>query len=137
MTMQNKTLRHIASIPFIWGMLPASIVLHLGLFIYQAVAFRLYGIDRVKLRSYVYFDRQKLSYLTNVDKLNCGYCSYVNGLFAYASEIGHRTEYYWCGVKHQNQPNNPAFAYQKKFAAYGDKEEYEKVLVASGRCPVK
>jgi hypothetical protein len=134
--MKPKTIKHIISIPFIWGVALPTMVLHLCLFIYQAVAFRLYGMERVQLRSYINFDREKLGYLRVVDKLNCGYCSYVNGVFAYISEIGRRTEYYWCGVKHENWPDNPAFAYQEKFAAYGDKEAYEKHLVQSGRvCP--
>lgn len=128
-----KTARTLISIPFIWGVLPAVIIMHIAIFIYQAICFRLYGIDRVRLRDFICFDREKLSYLAPVDKLNCAYCSYVNGLFGYASEIGHRTEYYWCGIKHRNQPDNPAFAYQSKFATYGDKDEYDAVLVASGR----
>lgn len=114
-------------------MLPASILFHLCIFIYQAVCFRLYGIARVKLREYVSFDREKLTYLNWLDKLNCAYCSYVNGLLMYSSEIGHRTEYYWCGIKHRNQPNNPAFAYQEKFAKYGSKDDYDRVLANSGR----
>lgn len=129
----NKFLRHTLSTPFIWGLLLPAALLHLALFIYQAVCFRLYDIERVQLRSYVNFDREKLDYLSNFDKLNCAYCSYVNGFFAYACEVGRRTEYYWCGVKHRDQPDNPAFAYQAKFAAYGSQEEYDKVLVASGR----
>lgn len=128
-----KAARQIISIPFIWGVLPSTLVMHLAVFIYQLICFPLYGIERIRLRDYICFDREELSYLTPVDKLNCAYCSYVNGFFAYASEIGHRTEYYWCGIKHKNQPTNPAFSYQSKFAAYGSKKEYEEVLVASGR----
>jgi hypothetical protein len=45
--MNNKTLRHAASVPFIWGMLIPSAFFHLCIFKYQAVAFRLYGIERV------------------------------------------------------------------------------------------
>lgn len=131
----NKNFRHILSVPFIWGMLLPSALLHITVFIYQAVCFRLYGIDRVQLRNYLNFDREKLNYLSTGDKINCAYCSYVNGLLAYTSEIGRRTEYYWCGIKHSNQPNNPAFAYQEKFAAYGSKKEYEEVLRKSGRAP--
>ena len=129
----RKFVRHAVSTPFIWGLLVPVALMHASIFIYQAVAFRLYGIGRVQLRSYVNFDREKLAYLSTFDKFNCAYCSYVNGFFAYASEIGHRTEYYWCGVKHCNQPDNPAFAYQAKFAAYGSEEEYCRVLVDSGR----
>ena len=128
-----KTARHIISIPFIWGVLPATLIMHFAIFVYQAICFRLYDIERVRFRDYLCFDREKLSYLTLSDKINCAYCSYSNGFFAYASEIGHRTEYYWCGVKHRNQPTNPAFAYQAKFADYGDKQAYDDVLIASGR----
>ena len=132
-TKNKKFFRHLLSTPFIWGMVIPVIVLHLCMFVYQAAAFRLYGLGRVQFRKYCMLDRQKLSYLSLFDKLNCAYCSYVNGVFAYVSEIGHRTEYYWCGVKHFNQPNNPVFAYQDKFAAYGSEEEYCKILVKSGR----
>jgi len=129
----KKAIHHLVSIPFIWGMLIPIILIHISIFIYQAISFRLYGIERIKLRDYINFDREKLSYLSSIDKLNCGYCSYANGVFAYLSEIGHRTEYYWCGIKHKNQPDNPAFNYQDKFAAYGSQEDYEKVLKKSGR----
>lgn len=118
-------------------MLPPVVLLHITVFIYQAVTFRLYGIDRIRLGSYLSFDREKLSYLTSLDKLNCAYCSYANAVFAYVSEIGHRTEFYWCGVKHQSQRTNPAFAYQAKFANYGSKADYDRVLVASGRKDTK
>jgi hypothetical protein len=129
----KKLIPHILSIPFIWGMIFPIFFIHITAFIYQAIAFRLYGITPIKLRNYINFDREKLSYLSLIDKINCAYCSYANGVLAYVSEIAHRTEYYWCGIKHQNQPENPAFAYQEKFAKYGSKEEYEKVLKKSGR----
>lgn len=136
--MQNpKFFRHAVSFPFIWLVILPAIPMHLFGFFYQAICFRLYGIDRVQIRSFINFDREKLGYLSIFDKVNCAYCSYMNGLFAYISEIGRRTEYYWCGVKHHNQPNNPAFAYQAKFADYGDEEAYEKVLIASGRRKAK
>lgn len=128
-----RFVRHAISFPFIWLMVLPAIVLHAGMVLYQAICFRLYGIKRVRLRAYINFDREKLGYLSLFDKINCAYCSYVNGLLAYAGEIGHRTEYYWCGVKHCNQPDNSAFAYQEKFACYGSREDYERVLVESGR----
>lgn len=129
----KKALYHYLALPFILGMVFPVVILHITIFIYQTVAFRLYKIERVKLRKYVNFDREKLTYLSSAEKFYCAYCSYSNGVFEYASEIAHRTEYYWCGVKHRNQPDNPAFAYQDKFAKYGNKEEYERVLVKSGR----
>jgi hypothetical protein len=137
MTKNKKFFRHALSTPFIWAVLIPTLLLHIFIYIYQAVSFRLYGIERVRLRDYINFDRQKLAYLSTFDKVNCAYCSYMNGFFMYASEIGHRTEYYWCGIKHRNQLNNPAFAYQEKFACYGSKEEYDKVLLKSGRRALK
>lgn len=129
----KKAIFHALAIPFIWGMIIPVFLIHITTFLYQTVAFRLYGIKGVKLRSYINFDREKLSYLSSADKIYCAYCSYANGVLAYVSEIAHRTEYYWCGIKHQNQPENPAFAYQEKFAKYGSKEEYDQVLKKSGR----
>ncbi len=133
----SKWLKHVLSIPFIWMPVVPGILLQVAATIYQATCFRLYGIERVKLMDYIYFDREKLGYLTLFDKINCAYCSYMNGSFAYISEIGRRTEYYWCGVKHRNQPDNPAFAYQAKFATYGSKEDYESHLLSSGRRSLK
>ena len=37
-------------------------------------------------------DRYALSYLNVIEKLNCVYCEYVNGLIAYVQEIAARTE---------------------------------------------
>lgn len=130
--MNKKNAKHILSIPFIWAPLFSGLIMHLFVFVYQAVGFRLYGIERIRIRDYVFFDRSKLSYLSTLNKINCAYCSYMNGLCYYMSEIGRRTEYYWCGIKHKNQPDNPAFAYQDKFAKYGDKEDYVCLLEKNG-----
>lgn len=126
-------LKHWISVPFIWIMILPVIFLHIGIEIYHQVCFRLYGIERAKLGNYIVMDRNKLSYLSYLDILNCGYCTYVNGVFAYASEIGHRTEYYWCAIKHSSQPTNPAFAYQEKYADYGDKDAFEHIRASRGK----
>jgi hypothetical protein len=41
-----------------------------------------------------------LPYLNFFEKINCVYCSYFNGLIAYAAEIAGRTERYFCPIKH-------------------------------------
>jgi hypothetical protein len=128
-----KFWRHALSTPFIWGIILPGLLLHAGIFLYQVAAFRLYEIEPVHLRDYVNFDREKLAYLSLFDKFNCLYCSYMNGLFPYVTEVARKTEYYWCGVKHHDQPTNPAFAYQEKFAKYGSEDDFNRVLVASGR----
>jgi hypothetical protein len=52
------------------------------------------------------------------------YCSYVNGVFAYAVEIGARTERYWCPIKSAHKPKF-AHGWYKDFADYGNPEEWE------------
>jgi len=128
----KKTTIHILSIPFIWLPFVPVLVAHLSVSIYMNIAFRMYRIKTVRFLDYFAMDRQKLPYLSIIEKVNCMYCSYANATFMYMAEIGQRTEYYWCGIKHRNQPNNPAFAYQDKFAKYGDEVEYKKVRKHSG-----
>ena len=55
--------------------------------IYHRICFLLYKLPYVKRSTYIKIDRQKLSYLNWLEKLNCMYCSYANGLFHYASII--------------------------------------------------
>lgn len=99
----SSEIRHVLSIPFIYAMIVPAIVLDVFLTLFQYTAFPLYGIERVKRGDHIIFDRKYLGYLNWIQKLNCLYCSYVNGLFSYATEIGGRTEKYWCPVKYARQ----------------------------------
>ena len=54
----------------------------------------------MRRRDYFVFDRHHLAYLNAIEKLNCAYCSYANGLVAYVREIAGRTEQFWCPIKH-------------------------------------
>jgi hypothetical protein len=94
-----KSIRHFFSVPFIYGMIIPGIFLDICLFVYQQTACRLYRIPMVKRSEYIQFDRRHLSYLNLIQKINCLYCSYMNGLFSYAVEVGGRTEKYWCPIK--------------------------------------
>lgn len=96
----SAEIRHLLSIPFIYSMIVPAIVLDLFLTMFQYTAFPLYGIERVKRGDHIVFDRKYLGYLNWIQKVNCLYCSYVNGLFSYATEIGGRTERYWCPIKY-------------------------------------
>lgn len=92
--------RYLFSTPFIYGMIVPAIIWHLSLEIYHQICFRLYGIPLVKPNEYFIYDRQLLSFLNPWEKINCYYCSYVNNLIRYSSEIGGRTERYWCPIKY-------------------------------------
>jgi len=121
--------RNLLSAPFIYGMVIPMLILDIGLFIYQQTCFRLYQIKRVKRSDYIVFDHHHLRYLNTIEKINCVYCSYGNGLFAYAREIGSLTEQYWCPIKHAKKVTGTHERYPA-FLEYGDAEDYQNKIRA-------
>ena len=119
----DAPLKHILSAPLIWGCIIPSLLMDATISLYQAICFPIYGIPKVKRQDYIVFDRQYLRYLNLIEKINCAYCSYVNGLFAYLQEIGARTEQFWCPIKHAKRIKTLHSRYQK-FFSYGDAETY-------------
>ncbi len=118
-----KKVKHLISLPFIYSMIVPAFILDFFITTYQFFAFPLYGIPRVKRKDYIIHDRRFLDYLNVVQKIHCIYCTYVNGLFAYAMEIGARTERYWCPIKAASKPKTYHDWY-KDFADYGDPESW-------------
>ena len=116
------------SVPFILGMAVPLVLFDFFLEIYHRVAFPLYGIPVNKRSSYIRIDRQKLSYLSNTDKVWCMYCGYANGMLPYAVKIAGDTEAYWCGIKHKGGGNFVPQPHQKVFLEYGDQEAYERFV---------
>ncbi len=119
----DAPIKHIISIPFIWSCIVPALMMDVTVSAYQWVCFPLYGIPKVKRQDYIVFDRQFLNYLNIIEKINCAYCSYVNGLIAYVQEIAARTEQFWCPIKHAQRIKNLHSRYQK-FINYGDAETY-------------
>ena len=119
----DAPLKHILSMPFIWVCIVPMLFMDVTVCLYQGICFPLYGIPKVKREDYIVFDTQYLDYLNIVEKINCGYCSYVNGLIAYVQEIAARTEQFWCPIKHAGRIKNLHSRYQK-FLTYGDAESY-------------
>lgn len=113
--------------PLIYGMLVPLALLDLFLTLYQAICFRVYGIEKVRRGDYLLFDRSQLEYLNAIEKLNCAYCSYANGLIGYLREIAGRTEQYWCPIKHARRVV-AAHQHYPHFVDYGDAEGYQKEL---------
>lgn len=122
-------LRHVASIPFIFALMLPMALLDLAITVYQWICFPLYRIPIVRRKDYWVYDRTHLAYLNVVEKLNCAYCSYGNGLAAYFTEIASRTEQYWCPIKHARRVLNAHPRYTD-FLDYGDAESYRKELQA-------
>jgi N-glycosylase/DNA lyase len=61
--------------------------------------------------------------LNAIEKLNCVYCGYANGVLAYAREIAGRTEQYWCPLRHALRVRGPHAQY-RDFVEYGDAAGY-------------
>jgi hypothetical protein len=121
---KSRWFRHWISVPFIWMMLIPMIIFDFFLEIYHRVCFPLYGISNVNRSEYIRLDRQRLSYLTWYDKINCSYCGYANGLMHYGTRIAGDTEKYWCGIKHEPVKGFKEPEHQKNFLKYGDEKSY-------------
>lgn len=119
-------LRNLIAVPFIYLPLIPLIILDISTEIYHQIGFRLWKIPLVKRSKHIRIDRHKLKYLNWFDKLNCTYCGYANGLLRYASEIGEKTEKYWCGVKHKKSKGFAEPSHHKRFLKYGDKSSFLK-----------
>lgn len=87
----------------------------------------MYGIPKAKRSDYLVFDRADLPYLNIIEKFNCFYCSYANGLMAFGREIAARTEQYWCPIKHARRIK-AAHDYYPRFLEYGDAVSWQKGL---------
>ncbi len=109
--------------PVIYSLIIPFLLLDLFVSLYQLICFPVYGMEKVKRGGYIVFDRHKLGYLNLLEKLNCAYCSYGNGVLAYSVEVASRTESYWCPIKHGRKLS----AYHNRygdFSEFGDAENY-------------
>ena len=119
----QSELRNVISAPFIYAMIIPLAALDLFLFVYQAICFPLYGIPRVRRSDYVVLDRHHLAYLNVIEKLNCIYCGYADGVLSLTRQVVSRTELYWCPIKHARKVLDPHRHYAK-FADFGDGEDF-------------
>lgn len=113
--------------PFIWACLVPSILMDLTLTLYQFVCFPVYGIPKVRRSDFIVLDRHNLSYLNFIEKMNCMYCGYFNGVMGYVREIAARTEQHWCPIKHARRVGDIHSRY-KNFFDYGDAQRYCKEI---------
>ncbi len=118
---------NILTAPVIWSGLAVAVVLDAFVSTYQFICFPVYRIPKVKRGDYIVIDRHELKYLNAVEKLNCVYCGYFNGLIAYVQEIAARTEQYWCPIKHARRIGSIHSRY-RKFLEYGDAEAYRRKI---------
>jgi len=125
--LRESYLPSILSAPVIYSVALPFMLLDVWVSLYQRVCFPIYGIARVRRADYIILDRSKLAYLNTIEKGNCEYCSYANGLIAYVREVAARTEQYWCPIKHAQRIRAPHSRY-RHFVDYGDAEGYKREL---------
>ncbi|MBU0943192.1 MAG: hypothetical protein KJ804_20850 [Proteobacteria bacterium] len=121
--LNEASLLNIISVPVIWSCLVPALFLDLVVSLFQVICFPIYSIPKVKRGDYIIFDRQYLSYLNLIEKINCCYCGYFNGLIEYVREISGRTEQYWCPIKHAHRTKSSHSRY-RFFLDYGDAEGF-------------
>lgn len=115
--------------PIIYALAAPLMLLDVSLSFFQWVCFPIYGIKRVPRSDFIVIDRHHLAYLNWVEKLNCVYCGYANGVLAYGHEIASRTEARWCPIKHARRVHGVHPRYWE-FDAYGDGESYRERMNA-------
>lgn len=125
--LRGARLAHVLSAPIIYSVIVPLALLDLMITLYQHTCFRIYGIPLVRRSDYMIVDRLQLSYLNAIEKLNCLYCSYGNGVVEYCREVSARTEQYWCPIKHARRTPDPHHRVDK-FFDYGDADAYKQKL---------
>lgn len=118
---------NVLTAPVIYSGFVPLLCLDLFVTLHQAACFPVYGIPKARRGDYLVFDRGDLPYLNVLEKFNCFYCSYANGLAAYFREVAARTEQYWCPIKHSRRIRDAHLRYPR-FLEYGDAGSFRKGL---------
>lgn len=105
--------------PVVYSLIVPLALLDVGVTIFQLICFTAWGMQRIRRSDYVILDRHRLAYLNGIEKLNCLYCGYANGVIAYTREAASRSEQYWCPIKHALRVRTPHPRY-RSFVDYGD-----------------
>lgn len=108
--------------PVIYVMIFPIVLFDLAATAYQAICFRAYGIPRVSRRKYVRLFSRGRKTVTPLDRFNCAYCTYANGVVAYARAILIETEKYWCPIKYQTRKDFTPPHPQEIYAEAGDEK---------------
>jgi hypothetical protein len=120
--------RYWLSAPFIYSMIVPVFILDVWAEIYHRICFPLYGMELVERGKYIKIDRQRLKYLNGLEKLDCMYCGYANGVIHYVSVIVGETERYWCGIEHNQEEGFKNPKHHKDFLPYGDRAAFKDFL---------
>jgi len=123
----RSNLLDIITAPIIYSGWIPFLLMDLFVTVYQTICFPVYRIPKVRRSDYLVFDRGELPYLNLIEKFNCFYCSYGNGVAAYTREVAARTEQYWCPIKHARRIKGAHERYPN-FFDHGDAEAFRQGL---------
>jgi len=112
--------------PLVYALIVPLVLVDISVTLFQSVCFPIYGIPKVPRGDFIVVDRHQLAYLNPLEKLNCVYCGYANGLLAYAREIAGRSEAHWCPIKHLRKAKGQHRRYYD-FAEFGDAEGFHEL----------
>lgn len=118
---------HMLVAPVVYSLVAPVALLDVWVTLYQWVCFPVFGIASVRRSAYVVIDRHRLPYLNGIEKLNCVFCGYANGVLAYVREVSARTEQFWCPIRHAKRVRAPHPHY-RAFVDYGDARGYHQQL---------
>ncbi|HEX7281776.1 MAG TPA: hypothetical protein VF239_06945 [Vicinamibacterales bacterium] len=113
--------------PIVYSVIVPFLLLDVWVTAYEGICFRAWGIRRVRRRDYFAIDRHRLPYLNALEKLNCMFCSYANGVVAYVAEVAARTEQYWCPIRHGRRVRG-RHGRDHTFTPYADAAAYRRQL---------
>ena len=114
----------ILTAPVIYSVAIPFALIDLWVTLYQWICFPIYGIEKVKRSDHIVIDRHNLAYLNAIQKFNCVYCGYGNGVISFAREVAGRTEKFWCPIKHARRVKGP-HAHYGDFCDFGDAEGFQ------------
>lgn len=121
--LRDSTVGGLIISPFVYILIIPLVLLDLCLWLFQHTCFLIWGMEPVCRADFIVLDRRYLAYLNGIEKLNCLYCGYGNGLLAFAQEIAARTEQYWCPIKHAIRTKAP-HRRSRRFLEYGDADGF-------------
>lgn len=125
--LREAPFKSLLAAPLTYSLIVPLMLLDAWVWLYQAVCFPVYGIGKVDRSRYILLDRGRLRYLNIIERLNCNYCGYANGLIAYVREVAARTEQYFCPIKHARHCSGTHARYSE-FLDFGDARAYRKEL---------
>lgn len=125
--LKKSRLKVALTAPVIYSLIIPFALMDLFVTVYQAICFPIYKIPKVKRSDYVVMDRKYLGYLNVIEKMNCIYCEYCNGVVAYVREVAGRTEHYWCPIKHARKAKG-VHPHYYDFLEYGEGERFHEKL---------